>query len=137
MQVALWLAIAVGMVSARLGNRTAWALLASVALCLTLDWAGAVFHLLFWMLIDFAVILFVVRPKMTVSDCLIVALFVPAWALYLLPDPVRHEGSRIIVIAQFLLTFPLRRFWRRAQNVDRTFDPWDHFDLRVRHGAYA
>jgi hypothetical protein len=105
-EVLFWLAVACGVVSASTGNRTAWALLASVALCLGLDSAGVPFNFVLWLLIDLVVILVIIRPTMTVADCVILALFIPAWVGYLLPDAQRFQIGFVVVVAQLLLTFP-------------------------------
>lgn len=107
MQAALFAALGCAIWSALTGNRTAWLLLASAALCLGLDAAEVEFHFVWWLLIDAAVALLIIRPTMTKADCVILALFIPAWAFYLVPDPHRYTGAMLVAIAQLLLTFPM------------------------------
>jgi hypothetical protein len=128
-----WIAVACGVAGALTGNRTAWALLASVAMCLALDSARIEFNFVVWMLIDLAVIFVIVRPGMTYSDVVILALFIPAWAFYVMPDPARFWGSFAVVVAQLLLCAPVasvsaraRRWWADARDTD-------HTDLRMAH----
>jgi hypothetical protein len=107
-----WLAVACGVASASTGNRTAWALLASVGLCIGLDAAQVPFSFPLWLLIDLAVVLVIIRPQMSAADCLVLALFIPAWVAYLLPDDQRFHLSSFVVIAQLLLTLPVATAWR-------------------------
>lgn len=121
--VVFWLAVACAVVSAATRNRTAWALLASVGLCFALDYLGAPFNFVLWMLIDLAVVLVIIRPTMTKTDCVIIALFIPAWCFYLLPADTRFWGSFVVVVAQLVLTFPVEALrsalvslWRNSDN---------------------
>jgi hypothetical protein len=125
--VVFWLAVACGVVSASTGNRTAWALLASVGLCFAFDHFGVPFNFVVWMLIDLAVVAVIIRPTMTAVDCIVIALFIPAWCFYLLPAETRFAGSFAVVVAQLVLTFPVEalrgalvRLWARRGD--------DHFD---------
>lgn len=126
-EVLLWLAVACGVVSASTGNRTAWALLASLGLCVAFDHAGVPFSFPLWLLIDLAVILVIIRPNTSVADCFILALFIPAWVGYLLPDAQRFQIGFVVVVAQLLLTFPAAKLWRAlfpppASRDDQGFD---------------
>jgi hypothetical protein len=131
-EIAFWLAVACGVISASTGNRTACALLASVGLCMAFSYLHVPFHFILWLLIDLAVILVIIRPTMTVADCIILALFIPAWVGYLLPEQPRFQLGFVVVVAQLLLTFP-------ASTVHRAFlSIWhprgdDHFDKRIAH----
>ena len=125
--VVFWLAVACGVASAATGNRTAWALLASVGLCFAFDYARVPFNFVLWLLIDLGVVLVIIRPRMTKTDCVILALFIPAWCFYLLPPDTRFWGSFVVVVAQLALTFPvealraaLAGLW--AQSDDPPFD---------------
>jgi hypothetical protein len=125
--VVFWLAFACGVVSAITGNRTAWALLASVGLCFAFDYAQVPFNFVVWTLIDLAVVGAIIRPKMTAADCVIIALFVPAWCFYLLPADTRFWGSFVVVVAQLVLTFPVEALRTalaglRAPSDDPPFD---------------
>lgn len=135
MQALLWLAVACGIAGALTGNRTAWPLLASVGLCKALEWLHVSFDPALWLVIDFAVIAVIVRRDMKPTDWIVLALFAPAWAAYFLPDPARYNLSLAAVSLQLLLTFPMAATWGRTRRINRTFDPWDHFNLRARHGA--
>lgn len=112
-------------------NRTAWALLASVALCLTLDWRGVEFDAAFWWLIDVLVIAVIYRRGMPRADWIILALFPVAWAAYFLPNPWRYEIALAVVIAQLLLTVPYAAFWGRLKRMPKLPDRWSDFDLMV------
>jgi hypothetical protein len=107
LQVVFWLAVACGVISAATGNRTAWVLLASVGLCFAFGELRIPFNFIIWVLIDLAVILAIIRPTMTKADCIILALFVPAWCFYLLPPDPRFWGSFVVVVAQLVFTFPV------------------------------
>lgn len=106
---AFWLSAACAVAGALCGNRTSSLLLASAALCVALDELGVAFHFIFWLLIDLVVIRGIIRPQMTNADVVILALFIPAWVFYLLPDPPRYTGTMIVVCAQLILTFPFER----------------------------
>lgn len=129
--VVFWLAVACGVVSAATGNRTAVVLLASVGLCLALDYLAVSFSFPLWLLIDLAVVLAIIRPAMTKTDCVIIALFIPAWCFYLLPPETRFWGSFVVVVTQLALTFPLRKVWRRVRSMPHEPDRWNEFDLMV------
>lgn len=118
-------------------NRTAWVLLASAGLCLALARAHVPFNPVIWMLIDLAVILLIVRPKMTYPDCVILALFAPAWVFYLLPDAARYGGSLVVVVVQFLLTAPLHRLAFLPAKARRWLSADDAFDRLVAHVRLA
>jgi hypothetical protein len=108
LQAALWIALACAMCGALARNRVAWVLLASVAYCLYLDWAGVPFSVIRWLMLDAsAMILIAMFAKRTLANCIIFALFFAGWAAYSLPDPYRYTGSVAITVIQLLLTFPL------------------------------
>ena len=101
--------------------------LASVGLCFAFDHFGVPFNFVVWMLIDLAVVAVIIRPAMTAADCIVIALFIPAWCFYLLPAETRFAGSFAVVVAQLVLTFPVEalrgalvRLWARRGD--------DHFD---------
>lgn len=106
----LWLAVSIACVSAFMGNRTAWALLAGVSFSRVMD--AMPFNPLEWVAVDALMLAAIIRRNMTMADMMICCLFVMAWAFYMLPDPMRHDGTTIIVIAQMLLTFPLLKTQR-------------------------
>jgi hypothetical protein len=114
------------------GNRTAWALLSSLGLCLLSDgmgWDRPPFVLL---LIDAAVIAFIFSswpPK--ASDIVITSLFIPAWAGYLMPEDTRFQIGFAVVVLQLILTFPLFMFLRGMGKSALTLRERDDFDLRV------
>ncbi len=115
-----------GCVAALRGNRTAWALLASVAFTSGITLAGVPFHPVLWMMIDLMVILAILHPKMTLCDLAVIALFIPAWALYALMPPWAPDVVTLIVVAQFLMTFPVPILWGRcSQPVFRDGGPPD------------
>lgn len=116
-EAAFWLAVVCAVAGALTGNRTAWALLASVGLCFALEQAQVAFHLCLWVLIDLGIIAAIIRPSMTNTDVLIVALFIPAWVFYLAPDPARFIGSSAVVVAQLALCFPAKRTWREVRRL--------------------
>jgi hypothetical protein len=132
MQIAFWLAVACGVVSASSGNRTAWALLASVGLCLGFEYLGVPFHFILWLLIDLAVILVIIRPEMTATDCIILALFMPAWVGYLLPEEPRFQLGFVVVVAQLALTFPAATVRRAIVSLLKIKDE-DRIDMMMAH----
>jgi hypothetical protein len=138
MEAALYLALGCAAVSALAGNRTAWILLASVAFCLGLDWAGAPFNVVRWLIFDtIAMSLILALSKLDRTDWAILALFFAGWAAYGLPDPYRYTGSMAVTILQLLLTFPRREaFSRLVARWKANFqhrDEWTNLESR---GAY-
>ena len=85
------------------------------------------------MAIDLAVILFILTPPVSVTDTLIVALFVPAWGFYFVDGDAGYAGSVIVTSAQMLLTVPLLRLWNASGRCQCMRDLWHDFDLRVGH----
>jgi hypothetical protein len=107
LEAAIWLAASFAVVAAASGDRAARALLASFALCVVLETAGVQFNFIFWLMIDIAVAMATIHRAMTFRDVYLIALFIPAWGFYLTPDEARYVGVSLILIAQFLLTFPV------------------------------
>ncbi len=125
------LAVAVGILSALAGSRTALALLVGTGLQLLLAVVDVPFFAPLWMLIDLAVAAAIVRMGMTRSGALVIALFIPAWVFYFIDGDLGYDGSVTVCSAQMLLTVPLARIWRRAKATRLPPDPFDLFDLRV------
>lgn len=96
-------------------NVTAAALLGSLIFSLALIEIGVPFSFLLWMGIDVVVILFIVRADMKRRDIMILALFLPIWAIYLTMPAWCAEAIKTIVAAQMLLTFPVRRTWAASR----------------------
>lgn len=136
---AYWLAVIGAFAGGLFGNRTAWPLLASAAAGFLLDYYGASFSLALWLLIDFLAMCGIVMladhgnewPRLTGRDKAVLALFPLAWPFYFAPDPLRCDGSTVVVIVQLAICFPVRRAWRRTRAVNSRFDPWEHLNLRV------
>lgn len=105
---ALWLAVAIGCVAALMGDRTAFALLASAFV----SWWVQSPHWQIWASLDFAVLSVIIRPNMGVADKLIAALFPVAWVSYCLPEWDRYNGSAAVVALQLYLTFPVTKIQR-------------------------
>lgn len=143
-EAALWIAIAAAVCGALARNRVAWVLLPSVAYCLYLDWAGAAFNPLRWLVLDvsaMALIAWVTLSNMTYANCAIFGLFFVGWTAYMLPDPYRYIGSTAVTILQLLLTFPLgksgqmmRRLFSRWKANFRFRDEWTNLESREAHG---
>lgn len=133
LQVIFWLSVACGVLGATTGNRTAFALLASVLICLAMNYGEVPFNFVVWMLIDLVIVLAIIHPKMTKVDCVILALFIPAWCFYLLPADTRFWGTFVVVVAQLTLTFPVDAARRVLTNVSRYIRP-DNFDKMVVYG---
>lgn len=119
-------------------NVAALALLASVAATSTLQGIEAQYSTGTCRLIDIAVIIVIaanaiVRRQLKLAEGIILALFVPVWALY--GTPIAHDAITVIVSVQLLLTFPTRRFGHsrlvaRWKANFRHRDEWT--DLRAR-----
>jgi hypothetical protein len=90
-----------------MGNRTAIPLLLSTVAAYMLD--SEPFHWQLCVLLDCAVIVCVSRRNMPLADKIILALLIPAWVSYALPDPWKYWGSSAVVILQLLLTIPLSK----------------------------
>lgn len=137
LEAALYTAVGVAACSALAGSRTAWILLGSVAFCLLLDRIGADFIPVVWMLFDLVVVFLIVRHAMTAADCVIIALFIPAWVFYLLPDQERYVGSVIVTAFQLLLTAPFERLTAIPPKVRTWLRRDDYFDRLVAHARLA
>jgi hypothetical protein len=131
-QVVFWLAVACAVLGALTRNRTAVMLLASALLCLGMNYVQVPFNFVVWMLIDLAVVSGIIHYKMTRTDCVIIALFIPAWCFYLLPAETRFWGTFVVVVAQLALTFPVDATRRILTSLSSRLRP-DNFDKMVAH----
>lgn len=104
---------------------TAAALLASNAFTFALCRAGVPFNFVLWVVVDLVVILIVIRPEMTRRDLVILALFAPIWALYLLRPEWWAQAVILTVVVQMLLTFPAGQAWALAKRVAGGFNERD------------
>lgn len=134
---ALYAAIGCAACSALFGCRTAWVLLASVAFCLALDQAGVPFMPVYWMLFDLVVVLLLLRPTMTHADCVIVALFIPAWLFYFMPDEQRYVGSMLVTVIQLMLTAPVEKVRFVPAKISGWLRRDDIYDKLVVHARLA
>ncbi len=105
----LLLAFGGASIAALMGNRTAWPLLISTVVAYVMDRAEIDFNWPGWLALDLAVILCIARRNMPLADKFILALFIPAWFCYALPDPWKYWGSSAVVIVQLLLSIPLSK----------------------------
>lgn len=127
----LLIAAALGIIGAAAGNKAAWPLLASLALCNGLPHLGYNFDMAFWLFVDLAVIALLVWLGITRRHIAIIALFLPAWAFYFAAPDIRFMGTLGIVILQFTLTLPWVRFHKFSKRGMMKQDSWSEFDLRV------
>lgn len=135
LEAALYVAMAAAMCGALARNRVAWVLLASVAYCLYLDWAGVPFDKIRWLILDVnAMALIAIVGSRTRANCAIFALFFVGWFAYAMGDPYRYVGTMLVTIAQLLLTFPAANAWGHIKRVQRHPHNWNEFDLRAAHG---
>lgn len=137
LETALYIALAVAACSALAGSRTAWILLASVAFCLALDQWGVPFNPVLWMLFDSVVVLLIVRPKMTHADCTVLALFIPAWLLYQMPDEQRYVGSMLVTIAQLVCSVEPAKIYSAPARYRAWLASDNKFDRLVAHVRLA
>lgn len=129
----LYFAIVCGVVGAITGNRTSWALLASVGLCLLSDQYGWYRPPLVLALIDVVVMSFILStPQLKISDIFVVVLFFPALAAYTQPAATRDPVLYVVVVLQLMLTFPLRQFWYGLKASAHDLHNKGDFDLRVK-----
>jgi predicted anti-sigma-YlaC factor YlaD len=84
-------------------NRTALVLVGSAGVAAALPLIGVPFDPLLWTSIDLAVVVLLMQPKYSVSDALIVTLFVAIWPTYTTNDPTAIMVGTALVIVQFLL----------------------------------
>lgn len=120
-------AVLMGCIGALYGNRFAWPLLASAAVSTALRLAQTPFMPLAWMAIDLAVILGMVviwwlniregMSPLKERELAIIALFLPAWALYFWQPQWWVTAVELIVAAQLIASFPHRRAWDRLKPV--------------------
>jgi len=127
----LLIAVVLGIIGAAVGNKAAWPLLASLALCNGLPHIGYNFDMAFWLFVDLAVIGTITFMGITRRHVAIIALFLPAWAFYFAPPEIRFAGTLAVVILQFVLTLPWVRFHRFSKRGMSKQDNWSEFDLRV------
>lgn len=127
----LILAAVLGIIGAAAGNRAAWPLLASLALCNGLPHLGYNFDMAFWLFVDLAVIGVIVWLGITLRHTAIIVLFLPAWGFYFASPEIRFIGTLACVILQFVLTLPWVRFHRFSKRGMSKQDSWSEFDLRV------
>lgn len=130
-------ALACGLIAAWRKDRTAWALLGSLALTSILRWCGISFDPLLWWLIDVAVIALIAAfGSHNLRDWVVMLLFLPAWCLYVSHLPYGGDGVNLIVSVQLFLTTPVRwilsTYRERARHAP---DHWTEFDLRAAHDA--
>lgn len=134
--VIFWLAVACGLAGALARNRTAYALLASIAVCLVMEHYAVPFNFVLWVLIDLVVVLVIIRPALSRTDVIVLALFIPAWVAYLLPEYPRFAISFSVVVAQLALTFPVEPLRRKLAGWAAPRRPGD-FDKMVAHARLA
>lgn len=129
----LWPAGLLALLSAYAGDRAARVLLLVLVLTLAMEFTDAPFHPLDWAQLDMLVALLVIRRGMPRRDMAVVLLILPAWGAYFLSDPWRHWVSTGIVIGQFLLTATAPEILRRARSVKLPHSPhlFDDFHLKV------
>lgn len=134
LEAALWVAMACALCGALTGNRAAWVLVPSAALCLYLDCRGVPFNWVRWVTMDLVAMALIagIVSKLTRMDWAILLLFPVGWVAYAMGDPIRYIGTMLVTIAQLLLTFPLARFRARLRQYRSPADRWDEFDLLVR-----
>jgi hypothetical protein len=137
LEAALYAALCCALLSALAGNRTALVLLASVAFCLVLGEVGVAFQPVLWMMFDLVAVILIVRRDMTAADCVVIALFIPAWIFYLFPAADRYAGSVLITVVQLLLTAP----FHKTPSVPPRIRAWlrrdDYFDRLAAHVRLA
>jgi len=107
LEVAFWASVACAVAGSYYGDRAGTALMCSALFAGAITTLGADFALWAWAGIDIVTALVIIRKGMPRRDILIVAMFLPGWAFYLLPDPWRFWGSSVVVIAQMMLVFPV------------------------------
>lgn len=90
-------------------NLTATVLLGSFVFSTALCRLDVPFNFVLWITIDLVAILIVMRPHMTGRDVAVIAMFGPAWVLYLTQPSWWGHAVNLIVASQMFLTFPLRR----------------------------
>lgn len=101
------------------GNRTAMALLASTIYSTVLCELNVPFHVSFGLAIDLAVIMWIIVGWAESvlrggygkqRDIAILALFLPIWALYFMPELAwRPTAIDALIAVQLLITFPIKR----------------------------
>lgn len=96
-------------------NITAWVLLGSLVLSEALCWLEVPFNPILWMVIDWLVMSCIIRPGMRYRDLVIIATFLPIWALYIVQPEWWVDAIKVMVAAQMFLTFPMRRALAASQ----------------------
>lgn len=129
-----WLAVLCGIVAALTGSRAAWALLASAALCWGLDASGWQFEAGVWLAIDIAVIAAILVLRSRATDWIVLALFVPIFALYAADEYTRYYGVTILIMLQFIVTLPWKAIGLRAARTIPHSTADDIFHFRVQRG---
>lgn len=96
-------------------NLTAIALLASFAFSEALCKLGVPFNFVLWVVIDLLVIICIIRPDMRHRELVVLALFLPIWALYIAWPQWGPQAIETLAAVQMLLTFPVRRAWAASR----------------------
>jgi hypothetical protein len=137
LQALLYAALGCAVLSAVVGNRTAWVLLASAAFCLALDQAHVPFHPVYWMMFDLVAAVLIIRRDMSHADCVVLSLFIPAWVFYFMPNEQRYLGSALVAIVQLFLTAPLEKLRFVPTRVRAWFGDSGIYDKMVAHVRLA
>jgi len=127
LEVAFWASVACAVAGSYYGDRAGTALMCSALFAGAITALGADFALWAWAGIDIVTALAIIRKGMPRRDILIVAMFLPGWAFYLLPDPWRFWGSSVVVIAQMMLVFPVAQVRGRFKAARPPNNLWDDF----------
>ena len=129
-QALIILAAGLGVVGALSGNRAAYPLLASLALCQALPALGLEFDMLFWIAVDVAVIVAISCMSFQRRNLAVIALFLPAWGFYLADPGLRFWGTLWVVVLQMALTLPWLRIKLVSDKGRTRRDKWNEFDLK-------
>lgn len=142
-----WSAALLALAGVRKDNRTALPLLASAAFCAVARWQDIPFNRPLWIAVDVAVIAAIAWPLVPFirtrawrwvlafrKELAILAMFVPMFAAYAMPQGLAHLVSTAAGTVQFLLTVPYADFFERWKDNLRRRHSWSRFDLRE---AYA
>lgn len=118
-EVAFWVAFTCSAVGVLCRDRAALALCLASTVAVAIEHFGITFDTWSWVALDVATAWMIIRPGMGKRDILIVALFAPCWAAYLLNEPWRYMAATGIVVVQLMVTTPhYRTVIRRARAVD-------------------
>lgn len=122
-----WAAFACCTIGALCRDRTALALFLANGCAYLVDAFGVPFGIWAWASLDVVTAWMIMRPGIGRREIVIVSLFLPCWAAYLLDEPWRYMVATGLVTLQMFIVTPLGWLRDRARTAPPPQDLWDNF----------